>query len=173
MKKLQKLSATSLLLMFYVFTLLTPGAALASCPESPRDVSVLTQGGNRNNCGDTVWELEASFDGTVYDDGSEDIQGTCTGNYYNCSCTLTGPGYKTGTKTLYSEVIDFGDGNKETDWYWNIKSYTGLPSYSLCGAGNGPCVGVDPNGPGYYKSESDPTSMSEAGYDGVFYSCVF
>jgi len=171
MQSVRKISAILVLFVMYIYTTFSPVTALADCPGTVTDRSYITEKGDLADCGTQAWELVAEFQGYDYDEGGTEAQGTCTGNWYNCDCNLTTPSYKIGTITLESDIVDEGDGEYGVSWYWNVKQYTGDTSYTQCISGDGPCVGSDPNGAGYYSVEKDPTVTFESGYDETDVSC--
>jgi hypothetical protein len=171
MHSTRKPAAVLVLFFIYAYATLSPTTVLADCPGTVLDRSYIIERGDLADCGAQAWELVAEFQGQDYDEGATEAQGTCTGNYYNCDCNLTVPGYKIGSIAIVSDILDEGEGEYNASWYWNVKQYTGSPKYTKCVSGNGPCVGTDPNGAGYYSVETDPMVGFQAGYDETDITC--
>ncbi len=80
------------------------------CDQDARDDSSLISEGTQASCGNTSWELSASFEGTPYDEGEYDATGVCYGDYTNCNCSYVGLSYQSPSKSFETSDLDEGGG---------------------------------------------------------------
>lgn len=163
----RKQIAVVTVLLFVAFINASSQRALADgCNQEARDSSTILSQGNLQSCGNTAWDLVASFAGTAFDEGEYDATGQCTGNFTTCDCGHAGANFVSPTKSFVSYDVDDGDGEYTVVWYWDIFNYTGTHLNS-CSEGSGEC---DTTGySGEIVSDYDDTN---AGYDSQDFSCV-
>lgn len=142
--------------------------ALAVCNNVPLDQASKTQVGNVDNCGDTSWELKATFGGTLWDEGPLDATGTCTGGWVDCNCDTRAQGFKSPSLTFNILLIETDEQTYvEYQWWWDVKFYL-QRDLTPCDSGSGSCSATG------YKSESDPSAtLGNQGWDDEISGCHF